>query len=153
MISPRFEEFHRTDRFVAPWGRTVTETDVMEYAGISGDFASLHCDEEFSKKTQFGTRLAHGPLTAAIGLGLQERSGVFKNALVFLEETHRFVAPVRLGDTLYSEMAVVETVETRRPDRGVVKFANTVTNQEKKVVLQAEYTMMYLREAAGHDTR
>ena len=102
-------------------GRTITETDVVNFAGLSGDFNPLHTDEDFAiTESPFGTRIAHGMLGAAISTGL--RSPIDDWAiLAFLETTRRFVKPIPIGVTVRLEAEVVEKrLSTTDNGRGVV---------------------------------
>lgn len=116
--------------------RTVTETDIVMFAGISGDYNPLHINEEYCKKTQFGTRIAHGPLVYAIAAGLLFQLHLYDDTLIaFLGfENLRFTKPVKIGDTIYAKVTVTELSETSKPDRGVMKRLLQVINQNGDVV-------------------
>jgi acyl dehydratase len=116
--------------------RTVTETDVVNFAGISGDYNPLHINEEYCKKTQFGTRIAHGPLVYAIAAGLLFQLHLYDDTLIaFLGfESLKFTKPVKIGDTIYAKVTVTEVAETSKPDRGVMKRQLQVINQHGEVV-------------------
>jgi len=116
--------------------RTVTETDIVMFAGISGDYNPLHINEEYCKKTQFGTRIAHGPLVYAIAAGLLFQLHLYDDTLVaFLGfENLRFTKPVKIGDTIHAKVTVTEVTETSKPDRGVMKRLLQVINQNGDVV-------------------
>ena len=116
--------------------RTVTETDVVNFAGISGDYNPLHINEEYCKKTHFGTRIAHGPLVYAIAAGLLFQLHLYDDTLIaFLGfESLKFTKPVKIGDTIYAKVTVTEVTETSKPDRGVMKRQLQVINQHGEVV-------------------
>lgn len=116
--------------------RTVTETDIVMFAGISGDYNPLHINEEYCKKTQFGTRIAHGPLVYAIAAGLLFQLHLYDDTLIaFLGfENLRFTKPVKIGDTIYAKVTVTEVSETSKPDRGIMKRLLQVINQNGEVV-------------------
>jgi acyl dehydratase len=116
--------------------RTVTETDVVNFAGISGDYNPLHINEEYCKKTQFGTRIAHGPLVYAIAAGLLFQLHLYDDTLIaFLGfESLKFTKPVKIGDTIYAKVTVTEVTETSKPDRGVMKRQLHVINQHGEIV-------------------
>jgi acyl dehydratase len=116
--------------------RTVTETDVVNFAGISGDYNPLHINEEYCKKTQFGTRIAHGPLVYAIAAGLLFQLHLYDDTLIaFLGfESLKFTKPVKIGDTIYAKVTVTEVTETSKPDRGVMKRQLQVINQHGEIV-------------------
>jgi enoyl-CoA hydratase/3-hydroxyacyl-CoA dehydrogenase len=128
-------------------GRTITEADVANFAGVSGDFNHIHMDGERMRESIFGERIAHGMLvlSAATGLIWQYRSIEMRDAVVAfygLDEL-RFRKPVYLGDTIHVEMEVVET--TPRPEgagNGTVTFALEIKNQRDEVVISCEMTSL-----------
>jgi acyl dehydratase len=140
-----WEDFEVGDEFPAGWGRTITDAHVLAFSGVTGDFQHLHVDQSYAEKSQFGTRIAHGPLTAVTGLGMQVYTQVWFNAMAFLEERHEYRLPVKIGDTIYSKMVVEETRETKREDRGIVLFRNDITNRQGELVCISHYTMMIRR--------
>ena len=95
-----FEEFKVGEQIFSP-GRTVTEADVVNFAGLSGDFNQLHTDEEYAKETMFGKRIAHGLLGLAITSGLRARTGILDGTgMAFMDLKLTFKAPIFIGDTL-----------------------------------------------------
>jgi acyl dehydratase len=130
--------------------RTVTETDVVNFAGISGDYNPLHINEEYCKKTQFGTRIAHGPLVYAIAAGLLFQLHLYDDTLIaFLGfESLKFTKPVKIGDTIYAKVTVTEVTETSKPDRGVMKRQLQVINQHGEVVQDAIQAFLMKRKPA-----
>ena len=131
-----FEQWKVGDSYTTA-ARTVTETDVVMFAGISGDYNPLHTNEEYCKTTQFGTRVAHGPLIYAIAAGLLFQLHLYDDTLIaFLGfENLRFTKPVKIGDTIHAKVTVLETTESSsKPDRGVMKRKLEVINQRGEVV-------------------
>ncbi|MEI7531046.1 MAG: MaoC/PaaZ C-terminal domain-containing protein [Betaproteobacteria bacterium] len=128
--------------------RTVTETDIVNFAGISGDYNPLHINEEYCKKTQFGTRIAHGPLVYAIAAGLLFQLHLYDDTLIaFLGfENLRFTKPVKIGDTIFAKVTVTELVETSKPDRGVMKRQLQVINQHGEIVQEAIQAFLLKRK-------
>ena len=116
--------------------RTITEADIVNFAGISGDYNPLHIDEEFCRKTQFGTRIAHGPLIYSIAAGLLFQLHLYDDTLIaFLGfDSLKFTKPVKIGDTIHVRIEVMEKRETSKPDRGVMKRLLQVLNQNDEVV-------------------
>lgn len=116
--------------------RTITEADIVNFAGISGDYNPLHIDEEFCRKTQFGTRIAHGPLIYSIAAGLLFQLHLYDDTLIaFLGfDSLKFTKPVKIGDTIHVRIEVLEKRETSKPDRGVMKRLLQVLNQNDEVV-------------------
>jgi len=123
--------------------RTVTEADVVSFAGLSGDFNPLHTDEEFAKAMPAGTRIAHGVLILAMATGMANWMGIFEGTTIALmEQVTRYKGAVKFGDTIHLEMEVIEKKTTSKPDRGVVKFAVRVKNQSDAVVVEGEWTLL-----------
>jgi acyl dehydratase len=143
-----FEDFKVGEKYISP-SRTVTETDVVLFAGLSGDYNPLHVDEEFAKKSIFGGRIAHGILTLAISAGLGDRCGWFDGtAIAFLGfEEVRFTAPVKLGDTITVEVEIVDKRESRKKDRGIVVQKRTVRNQRGEIVMEARFVHLVKRSS------
>lgn len=130
--------------------RTVTETDVVNFAGISGDYNPLHINEEYCKKTQFGTRIAHGPLVYAIAAGLLFQLHLYDDTLIaFLGfESLKFTKPVKIGDTIHAKVTVTEATETSKPDRGVMKRQLHVINQHGEIVQDGIQAFLMKRKPA-----
>lgn len=140
-----FEQFNVGDTFVSQ-GRTVTEADVVQFAGLSGDFNPLHTDEEFGKSAPTGGRIAHGMLVAAMATGMANWLGVFEGTtLALMEQVLQYKAPVKFGDTLHLELTVADKKETSKPERGVVVFEARMVNQEAKAVLEGRWTLLMAR--------
>ncbi len=145
-----FEEFEVGTEMESP-GRTITEADVVAFAGLSGDYTQLHTDEEFAKGTLFGRRIAHGMLVASIATGLAARLGFIEGtALAFRELTWKFSQPVFFGDTIYLKARCKELKAMPRLGGGLVVFDARVINQDKKVVQRGEWYMLIAsQETAG----
>lgn len=123
--------------------RTVTEADVVNFAGLSGDFNPLHTDAEFAKSMPVGERIAHGVLILAMATGMANWMGIFEGTTIALmEQVVRYKGAVKFGDTVHLEMEVTEKKPTSKPDRGVVKFATRVCNQRDEMVLDGEWTLL-----------
>ena len=130
--------------------RTVTEADIVIYAGLSGDYNPLHTDEEYCKKTQFGGRIAHGPLVYGIAAGLLFQLHLYDDTMIALLgfEDLRFTKPVKPGDTIHALVKVLEKRETSRPDRGVLKRQLQVLNQRGEVVQESIQNILLKRKPA-----
>jgi acyl dehydratase len=129
-------------------GRTITEADVTNFAGVSGDFNHLHTDEERMGDSMFGERIAHGMLvvSAATGLLWQERTPEEREAVVAfygLDEL-RFRQPVYIGDTIRVETEVLETREQEEggPGSGTVRNRVEIKNQRDQTVVSCEMTSL-----------
>ena len=133
-------------RFPTP-RRTITETDLVNFAGVSGDYNRLHTDEEFARTTIFGRRVAHGTLVLSISQGLRQRTGVFEGTLMALLEIRswRFLKPVFIGDTVGVETEVADLRETSQPDRGVVVQRVRIFNQRDEIVQEGELVSLIRR--------
>ena len=126
--------------------RTVTETDVVTFAGLSGDFNPLHTDAEFGRQTPFGERIAHGMLVVSMATGMANWTGIFEGTtLALLEQVIRYKGAVKFGDTVHLEMEVIEKKASSKLDRGVVKYATRVCNQRGELVVDGEWTLLMKR--------
>ena len=135
-----FEEFEVGHEVVSV-GRTITETDVVAFAGLSGDYTQLHTDEEFAKGSLFGKRVAHGVLVLSIATGLAVRLGFIEGtALAFRELSWKFSQPVFFGDTIHVKARVKELKPMARLGGGAVIFDVWVINQDGKTVQKGEWT-------------
>ena len=116
---------------------TVTEAHLVLGAGMFGDFNPLHVDEEFSKKSMFGTRILHGPFTAAL---ISAPVGMYfsRTAIAYLEHHCRFKAPVRPGDTLSTEWTVIEKLAKPKHGGGIVVMKGLSKNQKGEIAVEAD---------------
>jgi 3-hydroxybutyryl-CoA dehydratase len=117
-------------------GRTVTQADIVNFAGISGDFNPIHMDHEFCKTTPFREPIAHGLLVLAISSGL----GIMyppMRTLAFMEiREWRFLGPVHIGDTIRNKTKILAKEERSRGRRGVITWQRTIVNQHDKPVVE-----------------
>ena len=127
--------------------RTVGEPEISTFAGLSGDFNPLHVNEEYCKKTIFGTRIAHGPLVYAIAAGLLFQLHLYDDTLIAFMgfNSLRFTAPVKAGDTIRAEIKVTSRKETSNPERGIVIRELRVFNQRDECVQEAEQVFLIKR--------
>jgi acyl dehydratase len=115
-------------------GRTVTESDVVNFAGLSGDLNPIHMDHEFARSTPFGRPVAHGLLVVALGSGLTLFCPPMRTmAFLQLKEWH-FKEPVYIGDTIRVRTKVLEKQVSGRGRRGVVTWQRQIVNQHGRVV-------------------
>lgn len=140
-----FEEFEPGIEYISP-GRTITEADIVTFAGLSGDYNQLHTNTEFAKTTPFGQRIAHGLLVLSIASGLGSRLGFIEGtAVAFLGLTWKFAKPVFIGDTIRLR---VRTAKKRAvsPEVGMVIFDAAILNQKDEVTQEGEWTVMVRRK-------
>jgi 3-hydroxybutyryl-CoA dehydratase len=147
-----FEDFEVGD-VVHTRGRTVDASDFTAFAGLTGDHYPLHIDEEFSKAGRFGTRIAHGPLTQCIAIGLVGMSGYYGNGIAALLEIRSVKAtkPVVAGDTLHviAEVLSLETGES--PRYGQIEVNYSVRDQRDEEVMVFQQVMLAQRRPQEGD--
>jgi acyl dehydratase len=132
-----FDDIPLGEEYESP-GRTVTESDIVLFAGLSGDYNVLHTDAEFMKQTVFGERIAHGLLCLAIQSGLFNRATTEYATLGLGGLRWKFKAPVKIGDTIRLRAKVTAKKNLAKHDRGLVTLERTIVNQRDEVVQQGE---------------
>jgi 3-hydroxybutyryl-CoA dehydratase len=138
-----FSDFNVGDAFKSV-GRTVTESDVCTFAGLSGDFNPLHTDATFAAKTPFGQRIAHGMLIASISTGLGQTLGIFEGTtLALMEQSFKYKAPVFFGDTVHMKLIVEAVKPSSKGGKGVVSFRSEIIKQDDTVVNIGSWTVMF----------
>jgi acyl dehydratase len=129
-----FEEFEVGARSETP-RRTIIDADIMQFAGLTGDFNPLHTDDVFAAASDFGARIAHGPMLVGMAFGLASRAGLFDGTVLgLLDLGWKFTGPVRPGDTVSVKVIVLSKKPTRKADRGVVDFQFDIVNQREEIV-------------------
>lgn len=124
--------------------RTVTEADVVAFAGLSGDFNPLHTDAVFAESTKFGQRIAHGMLVVSISTGLSQTLGIFEGTTMgLLEQSFVYKAPTFFGDTIHLELEVLATKPTSKPGRGIVTFQSRIVKQDGTIVNDGVWKVMF----------
>ena len=138
-----FEEFEPGQKLVTE-GRTLTETDIVSFSGLSGDFNTIHTDAVYASGTPFGQRVAHGLLAVSIASGLMVRSGMMEGTIMAFREISewKFGKPVFIGDTIRAEIEVAETKALPRLGGGSVNLAVTVTNQKDQPTRKAIWVVL-----------
>jgi len=137
-----YEDFKIEDEFISP-SRTVTDSDISLFAGLTADYNPLHTNDVFAKKTVFGSRIAHGLLGASIAVGLWCRLGLVDGtALAFLETSWKFKNAIKLGDTIFAKIKLGDKRMTKSPDKGIIFLDFAVMNQENTVVQEGKMTLM-----------
>jgi len=137
-----FDEFEIGQVLVTA-GRTVTESDIVRFAGLSGDFNQIHTDADYAAKDPFGQRVAHGLLVQSIASGLAVQSGVIEGTvLAFRELSCKFSLPVYIGDTIQVKLEIVEKKALPRLGGGQVVMKIHVFNQRGKAVQRGNWVML-----------
>lgn len=139
-----FEDFVIGKTYVSG-RRTVTSTDIVNFACLSGDMNAPHIDHEFCKTQPYGEPIAHGPLVLAIAGGLQCLSGVNDGTIVAMLglDKLRIHLPVKHGDTLQVLFTPTEKRLTKKGHQGIVSFDRQIRNQRGETVQSMIATMMY----------
>ena len=132
-----FEEFFVGQRIISA-GRTVSESDIITFAGLSGDFNQIHTDAVYAAQTPFGQRVAHGLLGLSIASGLVVQTGMMEGTILAFREINewKFIQPIHIGDTIHVEVEVLETKEIRRLGGGAIVISLDVKNQTGETVMK-----------------
>lgn len=144
-----FEDFH-VGEIYDTGGRTVEMSDIVNFAGLTGDFYPLHVDESYAAATRFGGRIAHGPLTFSLAVGLVALSGYYGHAVEALIgcDEMRATRPVRPGDTIKVKTEVLKADLSSNPKYGTLELLYSVINQVDETVMTFRWTMLVRRRAA-----
>lgn len=136
-----FNDIEVGDHFITS-GVTVTETHVVNFAGVSGDLYDIHLDDVAAQEAGFSGRIAHGLLGLSLADGLKTRCPVRLHGLATLSWNWSFRAPICIGDRIHVEISIVGMRTTKRPDRGIATLAMNVLNQTGKTVQQGETQLL-----------
>jgi len=141
-----FEDLEAGEEHESP-ARTITETDIVNFSALSGDWSPVHADEEFCKRTPYRTRIAHGLLGLAVVEGLKQRIPAFAAVryMASLYWNYKFTGPILPGDTIRVRVRIQSKRETKKPDRGVVVEYVTMLNQKDETVQEGEHGLMAYR--------
>ena len=131
-------------------GRTITEADIVNFAGLTGDWYELHTNKEWAANGPFGQRIAHGALIFSIATGLMLRIEPPSDGLLAFYglDRLRFVKPVFIGDTIHVRQTVTEKVE-RDEQSGLITAVSEVINQHEQVVVSYTAKVLYKRRGKG----
>jgi acyl dehydratase len=140
-----FEDCRAGDQYISP-GRTITETDIVMFAGFTGDWNAVHTDKEYAKAGIFEGRVAHGLLTLAVGSGLLSRQGVnplFPKSAICITgfDRIRFIAPVKIGDTIHLEGEIADMTATS-DGKGIIHLKFSIKNHKKKRVVTGRLKLL-----------
>ena len=148
MTGKYYEDFVVGEQFVSP-GRTITETDLVNYTGLSGDYNEVHTNELYCKEVSiYDKRMLHGLFGLTVWEGLKSRGGLFGGtSLASLEWRWRFVKPLFIGDTVKVRWKIAAKRETRKKDRGIITESVQLVNQNDEVIGEGEHLVMMQRRA------
>ncbi len=137
-----FEEFEE-GLTVTSAGRTVTEADIVHFAGLTGDWNQIHTDAEFAKESMFGERVAHGLLGLAIASGLGVQLGFMEGTVeAFTGLDWKFRGPIKIGDTIHMTATVTQKKAMKRLGGGFIVFDVAVINQRGEKVQRGQWTVL-----------
>ena len=139
-----YDEFHIGQKFISK-SRTITEADIVNFAGLSWDHNRLHTDSEYAAQTQYGKRIAHGLMGVVAHSGLAYQL-TEESLLAFLEMKWQFKLPIYIGDTIHVEQVVKDMRESSKKNRGILTFEKEVINQRKKVVQTGTTTILLAKK-------
>lgn len=147
-----YDDLNVGDRFKTS-GRTITEADIVAFAGLSGDFNSLHVDAEFASQTPHGARIAHGLLVLAITSGLATRLPMMKlmekSILGLAGLECKWFKPVFIGDTLHVAVEITTKEAGKKPDRGTLVLRRCAVNQKGDTVMESLWRIVLKTKAAS----
>lgn len=143
-----WEDLSEGQRLRGP-GVTLTEAHLVSWAGLTGDWVSLHLDEQYAARTKFGQRIGHGPLSLALSLGLMTQTGYFGNVVAWLGlDEVRATAPAFIGDTLHPEAEVAVVRPTSRAEQGLWTLHYRCLNQRDETVMTFRSSFLIRRRQA-----
>ena len=136
MAQPKYLEDLTEGQVFTSAARTITESDVVAFAGLSGDFNPIHTDVEFARDTAYGQRVVYGLLGLSVLTGLLDRTGLFSGTAIAMLGIRdwTFTAPVFIGDTVHFRLTIGDVRRTRGGDRGVVQRYFELLNQRDEIV-------------------
>ena len=141
----RYADLHVGMTFRSP-GRTITDADLVAFAGLTGDYSELHTSDVYAKSSQFGRRVAHGMLGLAYAHGLMwPRTGELREtAIAFLGISEwKFLGPIFVGDTIFVNYAICELRDSKsRPTQAIANFDVAVVNQDEQVVQRGRKALL-----------
>lgn len=144
-----FEEFE-IGATMRTRGRTITEADLVQFAGLTGDYNPMHTDAEYSKDSFMGQRVAHGMLTISYAVGQAYQLGILERTVLgFRGLDMKFSAPVYIGDTIHAELKVAETKEAKRLGGGVVTLEMRIIKQDGKIAQKGNLVLLMMSQPDG----
>lgn len=145
-----WEDFEVGFNFKTP-SITVTETHVVNWAGLTMDFYPLHVDEVYASRTVFKGRIAHGPLIFGLAVGLAAQAKIEGGAMIAWlgVDNMKMLAPVRIGDTITVFISVIDKRETKKESQGLQTWQYTVKNQRDEAVMMLDMKFIMHKKGAG----
>ena len=137
-----FEDYTLGDKLYTR-GRTITESDIVQFGALTGDFNPMHFDDDYMQDHMLGKRVAHGMLTVSYAVGQAYQLGFMEQTVLsFRGVEMKFSAPVYVGDTVHVELTVAELKEARRLGGGIVTMDVRIVNQDNKAVQKGRWTVL-----------
>lgn len=146
-----YEEFEEGLTMVTR-GRTITESDLVQFGTLTGDFNPMHFDADYMQGHMLGKRVAHGMLTVSYAVGQAYQLGFMEQTVLsFRGIEMKFSSPVYIGDTIHVELKVKETKDAARLGGGIVTFDVRIVNQEGKAVQKGTWTVLIASKNGDSD--
>ncbi len=143
-----YEDFQVGEEWASP-GRTITETDIIAFAMLSGDWDEIHTNEDFCKReSAFNTRIAQGLLGLSLVEGLKKRIPAFAETryIASLEWNWKFIGPILIGDTVHVKYRINKLRESKsKPDRGIIWEGAQMINQRGEIIQEGEHSLLVWR--------
>jgi acyl dehydratase len=138
-----YEDLAEGQKFTSP-ARTVTETDLVSFAMLSGDWNPIHTNQEFAEETYYGKRVVHGVFGISMMTGLLDRTRLFDGSAIAMLgiKDWAFKGPIFVGDTIHFEMEIVSKRLTSNEDRGIVDRKFSLINQRGETVQEGNIAIM-----------
>jgi 3-hydroxybutyryl-CoA dehydratase len=149
----RFFEDFEVGQKLTTRGRTITESDIVQFGALTGDFNPMHFDEDYMQGHMLGKRVAHGMLTISYAVGQAYQLGFMEQTVLsFRGIDMKFSAPVYIGDTIHVELTIQEVKEARRLGGGTVTLEVRIVNQEGKAIQKGTWTVLVASREAQEDS-
>jgi len=141
-----FEEFS-TGQTLRTRGRTITESDLVQFAALTGDYNPIHTDAEYARNAFMGQRVAHGMLTLSYGIGQAYQLGILERTILSFRGLEiKFTQPVYIGDTIHVELTVVSKKAARRIGGGIVNLDMRIRKQDGAIVQRGSLSLLMMSQ-------
>jgi acyl dehydratase len=139
----KFFEEYEVGQSMTTRGRTITESDIVQFGSLTGDFNPMHFDDEYMQGHMLGKRVAHGMLTVSYAVGQAYQLGFMEQTVLsFRSIEMKFSTPIYIGDTVHVELSVNEVKEAKRLGGGTVTFGVRIVNQDGKAAQKGEWVVL-----------